>query len=233
MLTYDHSGEIRRFLAESPMNQTAWLQSIGINNNSFNRFMTGKYKDQWSACDNGTYWAAARDLEKRRRQEKRAAKTAPKKKRKATDDAGANNATGASGGGQPSKKQRCKELMSAIAAFPGVGVSGPVFDNCDEVRRKINRFINETGATQASFCRAIAQGEPCQGVQLTKFLQRKGEGDGAASKVYRLAYAFFEKRRLRDGAAKTPARLANEQRQGPSGFPLQHDNGMRWVFGGM
>ena len=38
-------GAIRKFLAESATTQTAWLREIGINSNTFGRFMNGKYKD--------------------------------------------------------------------------------------------------------------------------------------------------------------------------------------------
>jgi hypothetical protein len=33
---------------------------LGVNSNSYNKFMNGKYKHQWSAAENQTYDAAAR-----------------------------------------------------------------------------------------------------------------------------------------------------------------------------
>jgi len=44
------SGKQDSPFAEKTMTQTVWLGQIRANNNSF-----GRYKDQWSACDHGTY----------------------------------------------------------------------------------------------------------------------------------------------------------------------------------
>ena len=227
-------GEIRRFIGTGELTQTSWLKSIGINNNSFGRFMTGKYKDQWSACSNGTYWSAARDLEKRRRRTKREAKSGSSKKKRKAGDSGSGESSSSSssvgsGSSKKSKKQAAQELLDSIVAVPyDLVCDGPVFDDCDSVRRKINKFMRDSGATQAAFCRALGQGEACQTAQLNTFLRRKGAGDGAASKVYRLAYHFFEQKRILDCK---PQRM-HAQRYGAKGKSLRHDNGMRWTFVG-
>ena len=36
-------GAIRKFLSEKTITQTEWLKQIGVNNNSFGRFMRGSY----------------------------------------------------------------------------------------------------------------------------------------------------------------------------------------------
>ena len=71
-------SEIRNFMAENGMNQTRFLEKIGVNANSFNKFMNGVYKDQWSACQNGTYWAAAKFMACHKLQQKIAELEAPK-----------------------------------------------------------------------------------------------------------------------------------------------------------
>lgn len=55
-------SEIRKYLASSGSTQTKFLQEIGVNSNSYGKFMQGAYKNAWSAVENGTYWAAARFL---------------------------------------------------------------------------------------------------------------------------------------------------------------------------
>ena len=60
----------------------------------------------------------------------------------------------------------------------------------------------------------------------------KGKGAGAANTVYVKAYRFFEQKRILEGKVKSKKRLTAEREQGPDGFPLRHDNGMRWVFTG-
>ncbi len=79
---------------------------------------------------------------------------------------------------------------------------------------------------------------------------------GASSGMYPAAYHFFERMRIVEGKPKSATRKKNEevriisaaaaaaaaataaesltvnaQEQGPNGFPLEHDSGMRWVMG--
>ena len=55
-------SEIRKYLATSGSTQTKFLDQIGVNSNSYGKFMKGAYKNAWSALENGTYWAAAKFL---------------------------------------------------------------------------------------------------------------------------------------------------------------------------
>ena len=86
-----------------------------------------------------------------------------------------------------------------------------------------------TGVTQTAFLRAIG----VKGANsLRSFRTMKGKGAGAANMVYVKAYRFFEQKRILDGKPKSKKRLTAEKKQGAGGFPLRHDNGMRWVFAG-
>ncbi|KAG6965677.1 hypothetical protein JG687_00005301 [Phytophthora cactorum] len=76
-----------------------------------------------------------------------------------------------------------------------------VFDDCDEIRRKI-----------------IVSWEKGW----------RGANSGASNVVYRTAYVFFEKNVFLEGEEKTVKRLANEDFQGPGGFPLDHSP--NWHF---
>ena len=69
----------QKYIDESPETQTAILKRIGVNSNSFRKFMNpATYASAWSATSNGTYWAAARLLEAERHRKK----TAPRASRK-------------------------------------------------------------------------------------------------------------------------------------------------------
>jgi hypothetical protein len=64
-------GELQRYIDKCGSTQSAVLERMGVNSNSFRRFMDPKsYKNMWSACDNGTYWAAAKLLEEERNKPK-------------------------------------------------------------------------------------------------------------------------------------------------------------------
>lgn len=91
-----------------------------------------------------------------------------------------------------------------------------VFDTCDRVRRKINKFLTDhDDVTASAFCREIAKALPndrkVQSKQLNDFLAKKGPTAGNTSCVYYTAYVFFEKRRIKDGKNKDQARLKMEE----------------------
>jgi len=121
----------------------------------------------------------------------------------------------------PSKKAAAAQLVSDIAAVE-LPAQVPVYDNCDEVRRKIDRFLLQSGATKARFLRAIG----CNADGLIRFRKMEGKGAGAANKVYHSAYRFFELQRLLEKGPKTAKRLASEARWGGGpdggGYPLEN-----------
>jgi hypothetical protein len=69
-----------------------------------------------------------------------------------------------------------------------------------------------------------------QSLQLDRFLMAKHQ-DGAGMVAYPRAWAFFEKKRLMDGAPKSKARLKNEAEH-PLGFRLSKPPTHMWVFTG-
>jgi hypothetical protein len=86
----------------------------------------------------------------------------------------------------------------------------PVYDTCDEVRKKIRAFLCQDGVTQAVFLREIAKtfgnGRKIQANMLNEFLGKKGPNSGNLSSVFYASYVFFEKMRIRDGKPKTAFR---------------------------
>lgn len=121
-------GELQRYIDSSNETQTAIIEELGVNSNSFRKFMNPKtYKNQWSACQNGTYWAAARFLARKKHE----AKTSGKK-RKASSD-----------GGGPAKKKsdtlskaEAELLMMRINQVE-LPAGAPVYDSCPELVKKV------------------------------------------------------------------------------------------------
>ncbi|EGZ18986.1 hypothetical protein PHYSODRAFT_332706 [Phytophthora sojae] len=219
--------KIRNFLGTKEMTQTAFLKQCDINSNSYYRFMN--LKGPYGGCDNQTYEFAAIFFYRREKKEaeekaKLKAMKPNERKRKATEEKEK----------KPKKSKTGQDLLQKIldVELPDADEDGavPVYDDCDEIRKKINYFLGEKSVTKAAFLRAL--GDVNSNSLRTFMNMKRGAGSGAANVVYRTAYAFFEKKRILEGGKKTKKRLENEVKQGPAGFPLRHDNGMRWVFVG-
>ena len=91
----------------------------------------------------------------------------------------------------------------------------PIYDTCDEVRRKINAHLRASSMTQAAFLREIAKcipGTPELSAQrLRTFLNNKGPRAGNDSPVFYAAYVWFEKLRVKDGKKKNKKREDMEE----------------------
>ncbi|GKY92535.1 hypothetical protein MPSEU_000223800 [Mayamaea pseudoterrestris] len=214
-------NEFQRYLDKCGMTQTTILSRIGVNSNSFRKFMNPKtYKNPWSAVENGTYWAAARLLEEERMKPK--ASSATGTKRKANDSAGGAEAKKS----KAQAKSDAMALMQRIMAVENVNERA-VYDSCPEVIKKIKTFLEMDGVTKSDFCSYCLDVQPAQ---LNKFLMTKQQ-DGAGQAVYHLAWTFFEKKRLLDGEPKSKARIKNESEH-PRGFDLARPRTHMWVYVG-
>ena len=91
----------------------------------------------------------------------------------------------------------------------------PIYDKCDEVRRKINAQLRDTSMTQAAFLREIAKcmpGTPTLSAQRLKtFLNSKGPRAGNDSPIFYAAYVWFEKLRIKEGKKKGKKREEMEK----------------------
>ena len=242
-------GELQRHIDSSPLTQTAIIQKMGVNNNSFRRFMDPKtYKDQWSACQNGTYWAAARllaedkwtkDQEKKASKGKKKAATATATatgtstgKRKADGEENAGNAAvaaaaSASTVAKPAPKRTKADtvaLMARINATQGAHTS-IVYDSCPDLVKKMKDFLDEPGVTKSDLCTALGG---INSNSLRTFLMGKKQ-DQCGNVTYLRAYAFFEKKRIMEGKKKTARRVKNEAEK-PTGFSLEKERAGKWVF---
>lgn len=82
----------------------------------------------------------------------------------------------------------------------------PIYDTCDEIRRKINgHLIRTPGLTEAEFRRALfaqlhkSKAKGIQVKQMSDFRAALGPRAGIKSSVFYAAYVYFEKLRLARG----------------------------------
>jgi hypothetical protein len=166
-------------------------KELGVSSRSYNTFMgqNGKYKGENTA----TYPAAFRFFKAR---EARGIKTTAKRVKKSEEK---------------------KVDLSGIHLDGEETTSVPVFDTCDEVRRKINAYLRGPGVTQAAFLREAVKtypdgGKKISSKQLTDFLSKKGPSAGNTSAAFYASYVFFEKLRIKDDKPKSKHRLEMEKR---------------------
>lgn len=134
------------------MNVTTFQRALGVNSKSYNLFMG--YTGPSRGNQNGTYHCGSAFFKHR---ELNGVKVVRKKPRKEDE-----------------------EKLTDVA---GVRLEGeaaravPVFDSCDQIRRKINEFLVQPNITQAAFLREIAKtygdGRKIQSKLLTDFRSKK------------------------------------------------------------
>jgi hypothetical protein len=233
-------NELQKYIdqckADRTMTQTRIIEKMGVNNNTFRRFMDPKtYKNQWSAAQNGTYWGAAKLLAEVKYEKDKAKKSGTKRKAGSDDSsekkakAGnflSNNTVASSA---KNTKADALELINRIHAVEGVP-DKIVYDSCPQVVAKIKTFLQRDEMTKATLMEALSRcsDKNIQGTQLNRFLAGKKQ-DQCGSVVYNSAYIFFEKFRILEGQNKTKARLKNEAEQ-RRGFSLRKSRGGGWMI---
>lgn len=232
-------NELQRYIdqckVDGTSNQTRIIEQMGVNSNSFRKFMDpSTYRNQWNAIQNGTYWAAAKLLAKVAYEKELAKATSGSgSKRKTTrddeyydsddyDDEDAQAATKRykSNSGEI-KKTRAEvqlEALTLIRNIKSVNVrdDGIVYDTCPEIVQKIKAFLTRDGMTKSNLLLALGG---LNSNSLNTFLAGKRQ-DQAGNKTYRLAYVFFEQLRIYEGMPKSSVRIGNEIEH-PYGFPLE------------
>jgi hypothetical protein len=129
----------------------------------------------------------------------------------------------------PTKPASVTSRASSAAPIPaqptagsGVQLEGelsdtvPVYDTCDEIRRKIKAYLDQPQITQASFLRSLmaqyhTQTKVIQSVQLSRFRGMSGPDAGNTNPVFYAGYVFFEKERVGAGREKSEARRKMEE----------------------
>ncbi|KUJ15937.1 uncharacterized protein LY89DRAFT_618637 [Mollisia scopiformis] len=185
-------AKIRRFLESGEMKVGEFQRAIGTNSKSYHTFMnqSGPYKGNGSSVyGNAFAFFKHRELN----------------------------------GVKIAKKAKVVEAATAKGGkadtdFEGIMLEGeeenevPVYDSCDEIRKKIRKYLRETNMSQAAFSREIAKSfHPEKKVSgLAAFMAKKGPAAGNTSSAFYGSYVFFEKMRVRDRKPKTEHRLGME-----------------------
>lgn len=217
--------DIRKYLDDSGSTQSKFLSDIGVNSNSYGKFMNGTYQDPWTACQNGTYEAACKFFAIKRIQDKideLTDKPSDRNPRKRSME----GSVSSSSLPRAFVVKKSRNVVDAeLSEILSVHIDDPcpVYANCDEVRDMINEYLLHSGVTQSRWLKAIEVASN----SLSRFRQMTGKGVGAGNSVYPIAWRFFEQKRLWDGEPKSARRLEQEERWGPAGFPLKHDDGHR------
>lgn len=205
------------------MNKAEFCRATGTNSNSLNNFLKqkGTYGGSGSCV-----WRNAYDWFKQR--EVMGLKMPDPKKRRIAE-AKKNEAEG--------KTSKGKSSSTSVTGLPDISNihlpdeeidDVPVYDDCDEIRRKINAHLMTTNVTQAQFCRDLyAQFKvpTCKGIQskqLSDFRSTKGSNCGAKSSVYYAAYVYFEKLRIAQGKPMSQHHALNMDLN-PGGLPRDVD----------
>ncbi|KAI1781330.1 hypothetical protein F4818DRAFT_398731 [Hypoxylon cercidicola] len=151
------------------------------------------------------------------------------KKRQKTEAAAGDASSSTGTGSSRTGRAAAPQVSTADIHLPGEETDEvPVYDTCDEIRKKINAHLKTPGLTAAQFCRDIyaqlrAPTVKCfQSKQLNDFRNKRGPNAGCASKVFYAAYVFFEKKRIAEGKPKSQHRLKMETTW-PQGFDLEND----------
>ena len=100
----------------------------------------------------------------------------------------------------------------------------PVYDTCDEIRKKLTVYLRREGVTQAALLRALhaeLRGKKMtsrlQSSQLARFLQMKGANTGNTSALFYASYVYFEKLRVKQEKPKSKHREEMERIWGKDG----------------
>ncbi|TGO50751.1 hypothetical protein BOTNAR_0381g00020 [Botryotinia narcissicola] len=180
--------KIRTFLESGEMKVTEFQKKIGTNSRSYGAFMgqSGKFKgDQSNVYLNAFIFFKKRELQG----------VKPPKKPKV------------------SKAEEVKKFdVSAVKLDGESTISVPIYDSCDEVRKKIRAYLREPG-----IAKTYPEEKKIQSKVLNDFLGKKGPSAGNTSSTYYAAYFFFEKLRIRDGKPKSKHREEMEKQWASEG----------------
>ncbi len=203
--------KIRAFLNAGEMKVGEFQRALGVSSNAYARFMGQNGPTKGMGCD--TYMEAFKFFKRR---ELMGIKI-PRKKVKALKGESATANTAA---------------VDTITLDGEENLSVPVYDSCDEIRRKIRAYLMQPNVTQAGFLREIAKtygdGRKIQSKVLNDFLGKRGEMAGNTSAVYYGSYVFFEKMRIRDGKPESKHRMDMKARY-RGGIDTKHRRDNVWI----
>ena len=185
-------GQIRKLLETTDIKITELQRMLGVNANSYGKFMNGKYKDPWAATQNGTYHAAAYFFFR----EKMLGKNALGKTR-------AHGAAAAGGGGGAAAAAGKPKLPD----ISGIETDGRTWLTPGEVRRELRALLQAYDTSVAALARLADV--PYQ--SFMKFCNiDAGDFGGEGNQAYHPAAELAEKFRIARGKGKGTKRSALE-----------------------
>jgi hypothetical protein len=123
-------NQLQNHIDTTGCTQQSVIDALGVNNNTFRKFMNPKtYKNPMSAMNNGTYWAGGRFLDQQALIKK--PNKTDTKKRKSSD-----GAAGPSSADKKTAKMQVELLMETIGVT-GHGDTVAIYDTCPQVIAKV------------------------------------------------------------------------------------------------
>ncbi|KAF5590868.1 hypothetical protein FPCIR_6260 [Fusarium pseudocircinatum] len=201
--------KIRNWIDSGAQKIGEFQKTIGVSGKSYNSFMnrTGT----WDGENTDTYIKAHLFFKKRELQGLPLKANKPKKAKTAAS------------------AKALEEVLDVSNVDPLPGEADgtvPIYDTCDEIRKKIRPMLAKEGMTQAAFIRALnknlPEGKSVSPANMRYFMGRKGVRDGNTNITFYAAYVFFEKKRIQAGKPKTQFRQKMEKAWGNKGFDIEH-----------
>ena len=144
----------------------------------------------------------------------------PRKKAKT-----ANSSADSSKGDNPAPKTKKDDFDVSGVDIPGQDTdSVPIYDTCDDIRKKMSAHLRDTSATQAGFLRQLSAQyieRPSSGLgasSLRTFQSHAGASAASKMPIFHAAYVYFEKLRVKQGKPKTKKRQEMEKVWGANGM---------------
>ena len=214
--------KITRLLVSGEMKVGEFCDAIGCSGNALSRFRGQSGKTKGDRSD--VYPSAWEYFEKR---EIAGLKIPIKSKKQKTNEGGS---------GTDKSKETAHPDISDVY-LPGEDEDDvPVYDTCDEVRKKIAAHLRKPDVTQAQFCRdmhaqlhSVDKPKSISSSSLTIFRNNKGANAGATSKVFYAAYVFFEKIRVKQGKPKSKHRQEMEETWGSAGMDRETSSNTHYI----
>ncbi|KAK5174561.1 uncharacterized protein LTR77_001642 [Saxophila tyrrhenica] len=112
--------------------------------------------------------------------------------------------------------------------------SVPIFDTCDDVRKKIRDHLGKPGVKQTTFARDLSElvrSEQVQARHISKFLTFKGPRGSGHNPAFYAGYMYFEKLRTKQGEKKSAKRERLEDAwKADGGFPREGTHNKRLLM---
>jgi hypothetical protein len=193
--------QINRLIDCREFTIVSFCQKIGVSKNSYYNFMG--QNGAWKGQKGDTFPSALWYLQQRERE----GVMLPTKKKKMD---------------RKRKENERKTFKSEVELDGEKEDKVPVFDTCNEIRRKINVYLRQPSNTQSSLLKALSSQfhqtkiTPTSS-NLVRFRNARGPNVGNTNPVFYAAYVFFEKERLRSKKHKLKIRMEMEEIYGKVG----------------